>query len=103
MVTQITWSCPTATCKYVKCQTCLPPANEGGGGVHRVEGVCIQRGWADPPPLEGAVRILLECILVEGLLWSELHVSRELSHDPSLEWNDVNVIKILKTTYKARN
>ena len=38
MVTQITWSCPTATCKYIKCLTCLLPANEAGRGV------CIGKG-----------------------------------------------------------
>ena len=43
-------------------------------------GVCIRRGWADPPHWvlrdtinERAVRILLECILVETILDKQSH------------------------------
>ena len=101
------WECPVITARKRSLRrlcfyTCLSVILfTGEGGLHPRGSASREAGQT--PPLEGAVRILLECILVEGLLWSELHVAREPSHDPSLEWNDVNVIKILKTTYKARN
>ena len=81
---------------YGKFTDFLTPANEAyegyvftgvslstGRGCQHLAGICIQGDWADPPlptgyygiwSTSGAVRILLECILVQYLVCIILYV-----------------------------